>query len=103
MDDVEVCEIICGVSTTEEIEKFYEWITEQHLKNQENFDSGVVSLDAKDVKASYYEVMRMDSQPFQHHLDDRLVTGLQEDRWKQTLGKIMFGDSLTWCVIILLP
>ena len=33
LNDVEVCEIICGVSTTQEIEKFHEWITE-HLKNQ---------------------------------------------------------------------
>ena len=69
---------------------------EQHLKNQENFDSGVVSMDVEDVKASYYEVMRMprkiviskDSQPFQRHLDNRLVSRLLEDGWKQTPGKI---------------
>ena len=60
-------------------------------------------MDVKEVKASYYEVMRMagklviskDSQPFKCHLDDRLVTGLQEDGWKQTPGKIMFGNGLT--------
>ena len=51
LEDVEVCEIICGISTTEEKEKFHEWITEQHLKNQENFDSGVISMDFEDVKA----------------------------------------------------
>ena len=63
------------------------WITEQHLKNQENFDSGVVSMDVEYVKASYYDVMRIagrkviskDSQLFQHHLDNRLVSGLLED------------------------
>ena len=48
-------------------------------------------------------VISKDSQPFQRHLDYRLVTGLQEDGWKQTPGKIMFGDSLTWCAIISLP
>ena len=45
---------------------------EQHLKNQENFNSGVVSIDLEHVKASYYDVMRMagkiviskDSQPY---------------------------------------
>ena len=26
-----------------------------------------------------------------------------EDCWKQTPGKIMFGDGLTWCAIISLP
>ena len=60
---------------------------------------------------SYYDIMRIvgklaiskDSQPFQNHLENRLVTGLQEDEWKQTLGKIMFGDGLTWCMIISIP
>ena len=73
MEDVEVREIIGGISTTAEDEKFHEWITEQHLKNQENFDSGVVSMDVEDMKASYYDVMQMagkivisqDSQLFQ--------------------------------------
>ena len=84
---------------------------EQHLKNQENFDSGVISMDVEEVEAFYYDGMQMvgkiviskDSQPFQRHLDNRLVTMLLEDRWKQTLGKIMFSDGLTWCVIISLP
>ena len=44
-----------------------------------------------------------DSQPFQRHLNNRLGTGLLEDGWKQTLGKIMFGDDLTWCAITSLP
>ena len=43
----------------EEIEKFHEWITEKHLENQDTFDSGVVSMDLEDVKAFYYDVMRM--------------------------------------------
>ena len=68
-------------------------------------------MDVEDVKASYYEIMRMagkiviskDSQPFQRHLHNRLVAGLQEDGWKQTPEKIMFGDGLTWCAIISLP
>ena len=53
LEDVEVPEKFCGVSFTEDIEKFHEWITEQHLRNQENFDSGVISMDVEDVKASY--------------------------------------------------
>ena len=60
-------------------------------------------MDIEDVKASYYDVMRIagkviilkDSQMFQCHLDNRLVAGLQDDQWKQTPGKIMFGNGLT--------
>ena len=44
---VEVREEICGVSTPEEIEKFHEWITKKHLRNQDDFDSGVLSMDVE--------------------------------------------------------
>ena len=68
-------------------------------------------MNVEDLKASYYDVMRMarkivisrNSQPFQRHLDNRLVSWLQEDDWKQTPGKVMFRDGLTWCTIISLP
>ena len=59
LEDVEVRKITCGVSTHEEIEKFHDWITEKHLKDQDKFDSGVLSMDVEDVKASYYDVMRI--------------------------------------------
>ena len=58
LDEIEVKEIICGVSSIKEIQKFHEWITEKHLENQDTFDSGVVSMDVEDVKVSYYDVMR---------------------------------------------
>ena len=58
LEEVEVRKIICGISTQDEIEKFHEWITEKHIKNQDKFDSGVISMDVEDVKASYYDVMR---------------------------------------------
>ena len=66
-------------------------------------------MDVEDEKAFYYGVMRMagnivisrEDQSFQRHVDDRPVSGLMEDCWKQTPGKIMFGDKLTWCAIYL--
>ena len=68
-------------------------------------------MNIEDVKAFYYNVMRMveklviskGSQPFQRSLDNRLVTGKHEDGWKQTPRKIIFSDRLRWCTIILLP
>ena len=59
MEDVEVREIICGISSTEEIQKFHEWTTEKHLENQASYNSEIISMDVEDVKASYYDVMRM--------------------------------------------
>ena len=81
---------------------------EKHLKDQDKFDSGVLSMDVEDVKASYYDVMKKagelfisnpGTQIFKSKIDDRPVP----DGWKQTPGKIMFGDSLTWPGIISLP
>ena len=73
--------------TSEEIQLFHEWIMEKHLLNQNKFDSGVVLMDVEDVKASYFDVMRMamnlmiskESQPFQQSLDNKLVSGIHED------------------------
>ena len=59
LEDVEVREVICGTSSTKEIQKFHEWITEKHLENQDKFDTGVISMDMEHVKALYYDVMRM--------------------------------------------
>ena len=82
-----------------------------HLLNQDNFDTNIVSMDVKDVKTSYYDVMRLagklvisrESQPFQWSLDNRLVLGVHEGGWKQNPGKIMFGNSFCWCAFISLP
>ena len=85
---------------------------EKHLKDQDKFDSAALSMDVEDVKASYYDVMRMagelvisnpGTQIFKSKIDDRPVSGIREDGWKQTPGKIMVGDGLTWMGIISLP
>ena len=100
------------MSTHEEIEKCHEWITEKHLSNQDEFNTGAISMDMEDVKASYYDIMRMageivisshGTQIFKKRVDDRAVPGISEDCWKQTPGKIMFGNGLSWTAIISLP
>ena len=59
INEVEVREIICGISTSEEMQLFHEWIMEEHLLNQSKFDTNIVSTDVEDVKASYYDIMRI--------------------------------------------
>ena len=41
------------------------------------------------------------TQVFKKHIDDRAVPGINKDGWKQTPGKIIFGDGLTWTAIII--
>ena len=40
------------------------------------------------------------TQTFKNGIDDRLISGIKEDGWKQTPGKIMFIYGLTWTGII---
>ena len=75
LEDVEVREIIYGVSSTKEIIRFHEWVTEKHLENQDSFDTSVISMDVEEVKASYYDVMPMAGKI----VIDRPVSGLLED------------------------
>ena len=84
LDELEVREIICGISTPDKIQEFHEWITKMHLSNQDSFNMNVVSMDVEDVKASYYDVISMsgklviskERQLFQKRLDSRLVHGI---------------------------
>ena len=48
LEEVEVREKIWGISTKDEIKKFHEWITKKHIKNQDKFDTGVISMDVKE-------------------------------------------------------
>ena len=69
-------------------------------------------MDVEDVKASYFDIMRMageivisnpGTQIFKKRVDERAVPGISKDCWKQMHGKIMFGDGLLWTAIISLP
>ena len=68
-------------------------------------------MDVEDVKASYFNVMRMagklviskESQSFQQSLDNRFVSRIHEVGGKLIPGKIIFSEGLSWCAIILLP
>ena len=47
LKEVEVREIICGESTHKEIEKFHEWTTSMHCKNQDEFDTGASDINGR--------------------------------------------------------
>ena len=59
LDRIEVQELVCGVSSDQEIEETREWIKKMHGLDQERFPSQEVSLDVEDVKTTYYDTLRM--------------------------------------------
>ena len=60
-------------------------------------------MDVEDVKASYYDVMRMageivisnpGTQIFKSKIDKRSVPGIREDGWKQTRARLCSATAL---------
>ena len=59
LKDVEVKEIIAGVSSQEEILEIKLWMQEQHAKDQAILPTRVVSMDLEELHVSHYDWMKM--------------------------------------------
>ena len=59
LKDVEVREIIAGVSSPEEICEINLWMQEQHAQDQSILTTKVVSMDVEEICITHYDWMRM--------------------------------------------
>ena len=59
LDDVEVKEIIAGVSSPKEILEIRTWMEIQHAKDQAIIPTGVVSMDVEELRVTHYDWMKM--------------------------------------------
>ena len=59
LKDVEVKEIIAGVSSPEEILEINLWMQEQHAKDQAILPTRVVSMDVEELRVTHYDWIRM--------------------------------------------
>ena len=108
MKEIEVKELVCGVSSEEEIVATREWINRMHEMDQSSYGSQVISLDMEDVKVTYYDTLRMagklninpEGAVIRTSLEKETIHGLTKDIWKQVPGKIMFGNGISWTCLI---
>ena len=105
--EVEVREIICGVSSEEECRSAHRWLRDMYHKDQDSFPSRIVSLDVEDVKVTFFDTLRMSGdlsvkagQRIAREKDRNRIPGIEKDSWKQIPGKIMIGNGLTWMFVI---
>jgi len=99
-----VRELVCRVSTNEEIMDLTQWVKRMHALDQEKFGMQVISLDVEDVKTTFYVTLRMTGKvpisggraPFRTLVEKEMIYGNLKDTWKQMPGKIMFGNGITW-------
>ena len=108
LEEIEVRELVCGVSSEEEIAATQEWIFRMHERDQSSFAFQVISMDVEDVKVRYYDTLRMagkleikpEKAVIRTHLEKDSVHGSTKDIWKQVPGKIMFGNGISWTCLI---
>ena len=59
LNEIEVRELVCGVSSEDKISEVRDWIKKMQQMDQDLFASQVISLDVEDVKVAYYDTLRM--------------------------------------------
>ena len=59
LGDVEVKEIVAGVSSSKEILEIMKWMETQHTKDQAILPIGVVSMDVEEFRITPYDWIKM--------------------------------------------
>ena len=108
LKEIEVRELVCRVSSEDEIAATRKWISRMHAIDQNSFASQVISLDVEDVKTMYYDTLRMagklsinpEKAVRRTSPEKEIIHGQFKDTWKQIPGKIMFGNGISWTCLI---
>ena len=59
LDNLEIKEIVAGVSSPEEILEIRKWMETQHAKDQPILPTGVVSMDVEELRITHDDWMKM--------------------------------------------
>ena len=108
LKEVEVKEIIAGVSSPEEILQIKLWMKEQYAKDQAILPTRVVSMEVEEIRISHYDWMKMTSElpmttqskPLKTYLSKDWISGFNNDKWKQLPCLIMIGNATSWALMI---
>ena len=80
----------------------------QHAKDQAILPTGVVSMDAEELRITHYDWMKMTgelpmtsrSEPLKSYLAKDRISGFNDDKWKQLPCLIMIGNGTSWALMI---
>ena len=107
LDEIQVKEIIVGVSTDEEIQEAVDWFWKNYKMDQDIYPSTVISMDCEEIKISLHDIYRLAGQmefspgmKIAPRKDPSSVPGFSKDEWKQLPVKTMFGNGLSYVLII---
>jgi hypothetical protein len=101
LDDVEVRELVMGESSDDEIKEVHRFVSENVKRDYKNLALAAISLDCEEVKMCSSDYERFTGQRAIEGDTFRLQTDLPPgDKWVQAPVKIMFGNGVTYAVMI---
>ena len=108
LKEVEVKEIIAGVSSPEDILEIKRWMQEQYATDQAILPTRVVSMDVEEICVTHYDWMKMmgelpmttRSELLKTTLAKDQISGFNDDKWKQLPSLIMIGNGTSWALMI---
>ena len=108
LHDVEVKEIVTGVSSPEEILEIRKGMEIQKAKNQGVLPTGVVSIDVEELRVTHYDWMKITgellmttrSELLKTYLAKDKISGFNDNKWKQLPCLIMIGNGTSWALMI---
>ena len=95
LDEIQVKEINVGVSTDEEIQDAVDWFWENYKMDQDLYPSTVISMDCEELKMEFSPGMKISPRK-----DPSTVPGFPKDEWKQLPVKTMFGNGLSYVLVL---
>ena len=81
LGDMEVKEIVAGVSSPEEILEIRKWMEDQHAKDQSIIPTSVVSMDVEELRVNHYDWMKMTGELPMTTWSEQLKNYLAEELW----------------------
>ena len=100
LEDVEVKEIMAGTSSAEEILEIRKWMEAHQAKDQLILPTKVVSMDVEEVRVTHYDWMKMTGELPMTTRSEPLISGFNEDKWKQLPTLIMIDNGTSWALMI---
>ena len=108
LEDIEVREIIVGVTPPDEVKRIHGWIKHKMSLDRMDFPAEFISMDVEDLRVSSYDWMRMvgelpmDNEPvhLRTSVHKERIGSLKKDKFRQLPVLTMIGNGLTWALMI---
>ena len=106
LNEVEVKEIIVGVTPGEDVFLIHQWLKEMVQRNERQFPVNVISMDVESVQSTLFDLLSIVGElPISEGqlMNSRPVSAVRaghSDKSQQIPVKVMLGDGISWALMI---